>query len=118
LGAMPQRFTLNGRSGAGPSHRSQSSPAGGASSGGLPCPSFLVDEACRVRQKGISPAVPLLKISPPFWRNAPAPCLVPACTTRLYLRAAWTILTPSFTYTQAGFSTYTSLPALQASTVM
>ena len=31
--------------------------------------------------------------------------MVPACTTRLYLRAACTIFTPSSTTTQIGFST-------------
>ena len=32
--------------------------------------------------------------------------------------SAWIIFRPSSTYTQAGFSTHTSLPALQASTAM
>src|SRR5262245_14643777 len=115
---MPHRFTLKGRFGAGPSHRSQSRPAGGASSGGFPWPSFLVDEDCQVRTNVTSPKLPLFTISRAFWKNAPERCIVPACTTRLYFRAACTILTPSFTYTQAGFSTYTSLPALHASTVI
>ena len=43
---------------------------------------------------------------------------VPTWTTRWYLRAASTIRRPSTTLWLAGFSTYTSLPAWQAMTVI
>ena len=43
---------------------------------------------------------------------------VPTCTTRLVLSAASTILRPSTTVSDSGFSTYTSLPAWQASIII
>src|SRR5579872_3409385 len=42
---------------------------------------------------------------------------VPACTMRLYLRAATTDIRPSQISCEIGFSTYTSLPAWQPHTV-
>ena len=39
---------------------------------------------------------------------------VPTCTTRLYLRAAASIASPSFTSTLIGFCWYTSHPASTA----
>ena len=43
--------------------------------------------------------------------------MVPVCTTFPYLCAASTILRPSHTVWDAGFSTYTCLPACRAQTV-
>ena len=43
--------------------------------------------------------------------------MVPTCTILLYLRAASTIFRPSHTVWEAGFSTYTCLPAWRAQMV-
>src|SRR5271157_5089150 len=52
----------------------------------------------------MSPSSPLLTISRALRKNPPERCMVPPCTTRSYLRAAWIIFRPSSTYTQAGFA--------------
>jgi hypothetical protein len=61
--------------------------------------------AIQVRTYGTLPSFPERTNSAADARKAPLRRWVPTCTTRSYLRAASTILRPSTTLCETGFST-------------
>src|SRR5512146_2045186 len=110
------RLALYGTLGAGPSHWSHSHSFGGGPSGAGPRP---FGHSLRMWKQRATVTCP----RPPERTNSAASRyvfherrLVPTCTTRLVRSAASTILRPSKTVRLSGFSTYTSFPALHAST--
>src|ERR1051326_2345672 len=101
--------------GAGPSQWSHSHSLGGGESGGFPIPFghwfCICDDLATVTR----PIPPPSTKSAASLRNGEERRCVPTCVTRLVRCATSTILRPSTTVSDSGFSTYTSLPALHAS---
>ncbi len=81
---------------------------------GLPRPLGDSFAKFHVRVSVTRPSLPERTISAAFWKCSPERCCVPICETRLYRRAALTIVRPSMMLCEIGFSQYTSLPAMQA----
>ena len=86
---------MNGRSGRGPSHMSQSRPGGGSESGSLPIPSGAMLLVKAARATVTLPIAPDCTISASFAYMADDRRWVPTWTTRLYRRAASTMRRPS-----------------------
>ena len=107
----------NGRSGRGPSQRSQSRPGGGGESGAWPIPPGAMLLVNAARATVTLPSAPDCTDSASCAYIRDERRCVPTCTIRSCFRAASTIARPSTIVIDSGFSTYTSLPARQAAII-